>query len=512
MLKWIALLSLAGLAAAQNVTFQTGARLVTTDVIVRNDDGPVKGLTKDDFTLEDKGKKVDIALFEVTEAGKFDPPVQIGPAVGSNRINSQGQVQQTATVVVYDRINVAASAQAFIRNQVLDLLINLKDGERVGFYSLGFGLQMVRDYDEDAGPLARVAKVMKDGGTPAAGDEALFKALNDGLTPMQGLANQARVNITYPAFKAIAHHLEGLHGRKNVLWIASNFPLTYGSGTERRSNDQKEHQAFIDVLADANISLYTVDPGGAGTALDTAEDTTGNILERVKTNQLNSLAGNQGFRNAADALGGKAYFNTNNITPALQEVVSLAEYNYTLGFYADEKQLDGKYHKLEVKLAKKPETDHADVSYRKQYLAWGEKNPPPPTLASTIGEYMGEATDATGVTLMGVANPQADKPGYTQLVVRVAVSELKFEPVGDMFVGAFDMAVGIEGAKGGTQETFNLNWNQQQYQQAVTSGLDVGKSIETKDGSGRFVVVIQDKATGKAGRVRIPFGPATAAQ
>ncbi len=517
MFKWIALLSLAGLAAAQNVSFQTGARLVTTDVVVRNDNGPVKGLTKDDFTLEDKGKKVDITLFEVSEAGKFDPPTQIGPAIGSNRINSLGQVQETATVVVYDRINVDASAQAFIRNQVLDLLVNLKPDERIGFYSIGFGLQMVQDYNEDAAALVRVAKVIKNGGTPAAEDAALAKALTDGLTPMQGLQNQPRVNITYPAFKSIAHHLEGLRGRKQVLWIASNFPLTYGAGVERRSNDQKQHQTFVDMLTDDGVTLYTVDPGGAGAALNTATDNGGDTLaaqkglEVVTTNQLNSMAGIQGFRNAAEATGGKSYFNTNNITPALQEVVSLGSYSYTLGFYVDEKQLDGKTHKLEVKLAKKPETDHAAISYRKQYLAWGEKHPPPPELASAIGDYMAEPLDATGITLMGVSNPQPDKPGYQQLVVRVAVSELKLEPVGEMFVGAFEMALGIEGAKGGTTETFNLNWSQEQYQQAIKSGLDVGKSIQTDDHAGKFMVVVQDKATGNAGRVRIPFTPAPAA-
>jgi len=51
MLRWLALLLLAASAIAQESIYRTGARLVTVDVTVRNSQGPVKGLTKDDFTV-----------------------------------------------------------------------------------------------------------------------------------------------------------------------------------------------------------------------------------------------------------------------------------------------------------------------------------------------------------------------------------------------------------------------------------------------------------------------------
>ena len=45
----------AGLAIGQvQPTFRVGTRLVQLDVVVLNDKTPVRGLTKDDFTLQDK--------------------------------------------------------------------------------------------------------------------------------------------------------------------------------------------------------------------------------------------------------------------------------------------------------------------------------------------------------------------------------------------------------------------------------------------------------------------------
>ena len=80
MSKWIAVLCAAAVASGQSTpTFQVGTRLVTVDVLVRSEKGgAVRGLTKDDFTLQDKGKTQTIAVFSVTDtnsapAAKSEP-------------------------------------------------------------------------------------------------------------------------------------------------------------------------------------------------------------------------------------------------------------------------------------------------------------------------------------------------------------------------------------------------------------------------------------------------------
>src|SRR4029077_16105321 len=92
-------------AAQVQPTFRVGARLVQMDVVVRTDRNTVRGLTKEDFTVLDKGKTQNIAVFSVTE--KSAPAAQLTPLppnVASNRMNNRGEASQAATVILFDRL------------------------------------------------------------------------------------------------------------------------------------------------------------------------------------------------------------------------------------------------------------------------------------------------------------------------------------------------------------------------------------------------------------------------
>lgn len=66
MLRWITLIGLAGLMAAQEPSsFRVNTRLVEVDVVVRSKSGAVTGLTKDDFRILDNGKPQNIVTFSV---------------------------------------------------------------------------------------------------------------------------------------------------------------------------------------------------------------------------------------------------------------------------------------------------------------------------------------------------------------------------------------------------------------------------------------------------------------
>lgn len=509
---------------APEPVLRTNTRLVLLDVVVTNDKGPIKGLTKEDFILEDKGKKQTISVFEVTESGKQNvPPTPLPQGVYSNRLNRLGEVQQTATIVLYDRINTAASDQAFVRNQVLRLLASLRDTDRVGFYSLGFTLQMVHDYDEDAAPLVRVAKALQAGGDPPANfsepDKQLFKRLSDALSPMQQLQNQARVNITYPAFRTLARHVSGVMGRKNVLWVTSVFPLTFGNQVERRKNDEAEVEAFRNNLTEANITLYPVDPGGTGASFNQSEGAPvaneGSLMPNSMRNQAGtssvsntptSLTGNQTMLLLASATGGKAYRNMNDIEPALREVISSAEYTYTLGFAPDEKTLDNKVHELKVSLVKKPATDKARLTHRKQYLAWGPKAPPELRMVPALEDVMADTLPANSIGLMAVVNADPAKPGTQVLDIRVSAADIRFVPQGDQWAAKFDIAISVEGRQGASVKTYSPTLSTEVLRQVMAQGMDVRESLEVGPGAGVFRVSLLDSAGGTAGALRVPYG------
>jgi VWFA-related protein len=539
------LLCAAALAAAQPI-YRTGSQLVEVDVVVHNDKGPVKGLTKDDFTIQDKGKPQTIAVFAMTERGSTaGNTAPLPPGVSSNRLNAHGESTQTATVILFDRLNMLeatssssskqsssssssgpglSGASATARRQLLELLSTMGAPEKVGLYSLYKDLTVVRDFNEDAAPLVDAAKRLSapspqaSGGTPE--EQAMETTLRGALTPGQSMENTARAEITAAAFRSIARRMEGIQGRKSLIWIASSFPLTYGTSTDRRSNDEAEVANIANILSEANIALYSIDPRGAGTfnSQPTSANSNNNAQEgRVSASargkgglsqvdnlsqSASSLSGTQAMEMIADQTGGKAYINLNEIAGPIREAMASTEVDYTLGFYVDDKALDGKKHELSVKVAKKPETAGAKVLFRKSYLAVAKPEHP------QMGELVADRLDAGGVGVMAVALSDPNKPGIDAVQVRVDIKDLQFERRVDKWAAAFDLALAIETGAGEPKTVVsptNLSLTDDQLRKGLTAGLIVDNTIPAPDKAATLRVVVQDKSTGAAGSVRVPL-------
>ena len=55
----------------------------------------------------------------------------------------------------------------------------------------------------------------------------------------------------------------------------------------------------------------------------------------------------------ADQTGGRAFYFNNDLAGSIRTAISDAEVTYTLGFYPSENGFDGKFHDLDVKVARK---------------------------------------------------------------------------------------------------------------------------------------------------------------
>lgn len=539
------LICVAALAAAQTEPiYRSGAQLVQVDVVVRTDKGAVQGLTKDDFTLQDKGKTQNIAVFAAYEKGPGTGTAKPLPAgVVSNRINSTGENPKSATIILFDRSNmikgsnngnsskngnssnpantaIASGAEANARKQLLELLTTLKGTDKVGLYSLYQDLNMVRDFTDDAAPLIDAAKRVAAGPEQSGDKSSLDAKLRDALTPGQDLENVARADITANAFRSIARRMSGVQGRKSLIWIASSFPLTYGDSVDRRSNDEAEVANIANILSEANIALYSIDPRGAGTSF--SEPASANSNNSAQENRVaptkgrggvtqldglqqsaSSLSGTQAMEIIANQTGGKAFINVNDISGPIREAMGYADLAYTLGFYVEDKSLDGKKHDLNVKLNKKEEG--AKVYFRRSYLAIAHPAHPP------MNELVADRLDANKIGLMAVAFPDSKRPGVDAVQVQVDLKDLQFEHVADKWAASFDLALAIENGAGEPQVAVsptNLSLTDQQLQKglnAASGGLIVDNTVPAPAKATTLRVVVQDKGTGAAGSVRIPL-------
>lgn len=501
-------------------TYRTGTRLVQLDVVVRTDKGVVRGLTKDDFTVQDKGKTQNIEVFSVTD--KNSPSANLPPLppnVASNRMNNRGETSHSATVILFDRLNTPDPAdQANARTKVLALLRSLKPSDRVAFYSLHENITVVQEFMDSAEQLAEAAaRINPPGGTGGGTGNALQAALRDALNPAQSLDPVARARITASAFRSIARRLSGIPGRKTLLWLTSSVPLTYGTGAERRNDDQKEVDNLVRILSDDNIAVFAIDVRGAGSSFTQAtsdKPVEGALMPRAgrgSVNQdvnqsVNTLSGSQGLQVIAEDTGGKAYLNANDVSVPLREALDFAETSYTLGFYVDDKALDGKVHDLSVKIAKKPETNGAKIYARKNYLA-----SPMPQQRASINDVAAEKLDATQIGVMAATAPVPSKPGIHAAQVRVSAADLQFERRGDKWTASFDLGLALETGGRSTDvsvKTINLpELTEAQLKQAFAGGLDVDNTVPSPPQPGMLRVVVQDKLSGAIGSVRVPIAP-----
>jgi len=516
---WIACVCLAGVAVSQE---QPGperrldARMVAVDVVVRNKSGPVSGLTKDDFTLLDKGKPQEIAIFQAVPEpdpnAKLSPP---SPAVGSNRVTRAGATPQSATVILYDRVNTPVSEQAFARKQVLALLSSMKESDRFAFYSLARTLSVVTDFTDEPGKLIHAAIRLNANAPQAApaepAEQAAQKALEEALVPQQTLDNVYRVKVTAKAFEIITRHLAGLPGRKNVAWITRTFPLTFGADVNRRNELDKEISDATTALQNEDVALYPINPGGAGIGqTDTTTPNTpteGRLMPRANSSisDAGAISDTSTMENIATATGGLAFYGINEISSSVRQVMSEAELSYRLGYYPDSKTFDGKPHSIEVKLARKVESGGVTLRYRKRYLASKQA----PRLGTpAAGELAMEPLDATAVTLAGYSEPDPARAGWQKVHVMVDLRDLRLEHNGERWVGGFELGIYIVNANPpyGSTQTINLNLTDDQVKKAIGSGMIVDSAIDTKNQAVQIRAVVRDKTTGAAGSVRIPAG------
>ena len=239
---WIAVI-----AAAQPATFHAGTRLVQVEVVVRDAHGPVKDLTRDDFTVLDQGKPQRLEIFRAGQASSTSVAAPLTPGAISNRVNRLGESLPSATVVLFDQLNTRFDLKAYASKGVLQLLRSLGPDDRAAIYALGQNLHVLQDFTDDPGKLlaavthidsgrdlmpANVIDALADfpvdmtgeidagGRREARGSVAMSRKSIEHLSQLSaGVYAADNEAITIEALRRIVQHLSGMPGRRNLIWL-----------------------------------------------------------------------------------------------------------------------------------------------------------------------------------------------------------------------------------------------------------------------------------------------------
>jgi len=198
-----------------------------------------------------------------------------------------------------------------------------------------------------------------------------------------------RVCMTIDAMEELARYLSVIPGRKNLIWFSGSFPITFDPDSNQTSYRNVESYAdrireASDLLTAARVAVYPVDARGLMTSPtqdasyvvspNTVSVSNGgrvsshSAFNNVASDDTKFLSQNSkehdSLKIIAEATGGKAFVNSNDLKGAVAEAVQDGDSYYTIGFVPSGK-LDGRYRRIKVDV----DSGHYDLAYRKGYYA-----------------------------------------------------------------------------------------------------------------------------------------------
>jgi VWFA-related protein len=486
-IRLLSLLFLAAALPAQDLpVIRVGTRLVEVTVVARQGREPATGLTKSDFTLLDNGVAQKIAFFSVnTVRAPFRPPSALGPNVFTNRPEQRTDAAGRVSVIVLDGLNTEFGAQAFAREQALKFVREVSPRDRIAIYALGTRLRLLQDFTNDAKALAEALEkysgsvsfapqwIPPSHATAGSGDGAGFaRATESKISSMTAGYTSWR---TADEMTALAAELSHIPGRKNLLWLSTNFPIgLYGQASAEfvPMHDRTSGTAWA--LAKADVATYPIHAAG--------------MVPTVSLPQLDELAA---------LTGGRAFYKNNDVAAEMRDAAQDSEITYSLGFYPDSS--DGKYHVLSVEVARRG----VEVRCRKGYFAAD------PQLAidggvpgaAEIASAIWSPLDATGIAIQ----TRATRSGadLVRLAISVPAADLALSPVADGRFGTVDLVVAQRTGDGSVAMAFSeavqVASGHSANQDLLPEGLFLRREIQLVKGATRIRIVMYDRNTGRTG-------------
>lgn len=511
-------------------------RLVQLNAVVL-DKGrhPVKDLKQGDFEVFDNGVAQKIVHFASGPEKSAAVQSNTSPLIISNR-QAIGDQAPGVTAILVDELILDASGPVPVdltapirsaRLSVIRFLATLQPGEPVALYALRReGVVVIHDFTDSPASIIAAARTLGGGGARGKsinldnlGSQRAHTlnewpriaptVLRQGASPLSEDTN--RVMRDY-GLQAVVKHLEGVPGRKNLVWISSTFPMAatdFDLGAMLNGRDAnipvqptaddptptprhpstgnhfEQLREFARWLSNANVAVYPIDAHGLTTA--------GSSVGQWSAVDM-----------IARETGGQAVFDSNALDQHLQEIVAEGNTSYQIGYYPGDAAWDGKYHRIEIKLARG--SSGFVTRYRKGYYAADEtkKQDEDAALWETARSVV--EAPAIGVTLSVPSNPL--EKGPEQIVLKVDLRDIRFVGAAGRSNAQLDIAF-VQFAKDGRvvegfKDRVAMALPPEVYNEAETDGWYYRKAIWVNGETEKLRVVVRDIASGDAGSVSVP--------
>jgi len=536
-------------AAALRVT----TRLVLVDVLALDRKGlPVTDLKEEDFSLHEEGseQKIKVFSFQQPSPASTAAPIVL-PADMTTNLPTY-KADRALSVILLDALNTEAVNQKFMRQEMVKFLEKLPAGQPVAVYALGTKLRLLQDFTTDPSLLKQAVleskkhsgTVLENGGpylnaaTRSALMEMGLRATINQIQVFQQenttMLTDARVGMTLAALNSLARTLAGYPGRKNLIWMSSAFPeqlLSVGLGMRSQSsfrNYSEEVERTANALSNARVAVYPVDASalvnyGVNSSLSNTDangNDTGPVAMLSERTTEDQSARHATMNSIAQETGGKAFYGTNDLESAIRNGMEDGATYYTLGYYPENKNWDGKFRRIVVKTNRPA----VKLRFRQGYFASDPKGYAK-TDAKKQAMDMGQALSmdypiSTALLFRAQVIPPSEKTQNKVLIYYgVDAHAMGFELQDDGLQHAsLDCAVRPFTSKGNPlqpqAQTFNAGLKPEDFQTVMQRFFPCSQSLDLAAGEYVLRLAVRDNATGLIGtasaKVTVPPAPGAA--
>lgn len=365
----------------QTFTFKVDSDIVLTNVVVRDKKTGdiVRGLTANDFTILENGKPQHISSFDFESVDQAAPlnEATINGRTGQSIFNAKTGIAKPEElrnhrliVIFFDLTSMQPEdierSQEAARNYINT---QMQPADIVAVVSLDTDLSLDQDFTQNKQLLLNAVNsysgASAQGFTPGATSTTNQVEDATSFTADESEYNDLNTDRELFAIASISKSLAYINEKKSMLY--------FSGGIQRDGiENQASLRSAINAAVRANLSIYSVDSRGLEAISPLGDASTGSLRGANGyngTSLQNNMDANFNTQEVMSTLssdtGGKAFFDSNDFSPAFERIQRDTSAYYVLGFRSTDPRRDGRYRRLSIKINR----SDVKLEYRPGYYA-----------------------------------------------------------------------------------------------------------------------------------------------
>ncbi len=514
-------------------TFSTTASVVVVNVTVTGRDGqPIENLKQGDFIVLEDGKPQRLQSCELQRLETQPlPPIEATPAhrVLQNRAQPAPGATPTPTpeppqvqdhrliAMLFDFSSMQPPEQVRAVNAAIQFLqTKMTPSDLVSIAVFGSSLRTVQDFTSDRDLLIATIQRFHIGESSELASVADTGADSEDQSGLY-VADDTEFNIfntdrKLAALEDAARRLGHYPQKKALVYISS--------GVEKTGVDnQAQLRATVNTAVRANVAFYTIDARGLSAAVPGGDASQAGAVGSKLYSGAGQASLRDSFHNQQETLdslaadtGGKALLDTNDLTVGMTQVQKDIRSYYMLTYASTNTAEDGRYRRIQVRLAPSLAALKLKLDYRQGYYG--------PT---SFARMKGADKEVQLTSAIESENPVTDLPiaveidyfrlaknkYFVPISVKMPGSALSFRNKGQKAATELDFMAQVRDSHGQpastVRDTIPLKLDQTTAGQVGRSQVEYDTGVTLGPGKYTLKFVARENGEGTMGTFEAPF-------